>query len=48
MPPLWFTLGDRDVATHLVRTQLLNAGFGLDQVTAALCKRWQPGSRCCP
>ena len=43
VPPLWFTLGDRDVATHLVRTQLLNAGFGLDQVTAALCKRWQPG-----
>ena len=43
VPPLWFTLGDRDVATHLVRTQLLNAGYGLDQVTTALCKRWQPG-----
>jgi len=43
VPPLWFTLGDRDIATHLVRTQLLNAGYGLDQVTAALCKRWQPG-----
>ena len=42
-PPLWFTLGDRDIATHLMRTQLLNAGYGLDQVTAALCQRWQPG-----
>jgi LPPG:FO 2-phospho-L-lactate transferase len=43
VPPLWFTLGDRDIATHLVRSQLLNAGYGLDQVTAALCRRWQPG-----
>lgn len=43
VPPLWFTLGDRDIATHLVRSQLLNAGYGLDQVTAALCKRWDPG-----
>ncbi|MFN8183237.1 MAG: 2-phospho-L-lactate transferase [Candidatus Nanopelagicales bacterium] len=42
-PPVWFTLGDRDIATHLVRTQLLDAGYGLDQVTAALCRRWQPG-----
>jgi LPPG:FO 2-phospho-L-lactate transferase len=41
--PLWFTLGDRDLATHLVRTQLLSAGYPLDQVTAALCKRWNPG-----
>lgn len=41
--PLWFTLGDKDVATHLVRTQLLNAGFPLSEVTAALCQRWQPG-----
>lgn len=41
--PLWFTLGDKDIATHLIRTQLLNAGYGLDQVTAALCQRWNPG-----
>ena len=25
--PLWFSLGDRDIATHLVRTQLMNAGY---------------------
>ena len=42
-PPLWFTLGDRDIATHLVRTQLLASGYGLHQVTEALCQRWQPG-----
>jgi LPPG:FO 2-phospho-L-lactate transferase len=47
-PPLWFTLGDRDIATHLVRTQLLAAGYGLDQVTAALCARWRPGVELLP
>lgn len=41
--PAWFTLGDRDVATHLVRTRLLGLGYPLSQVTAALCARWQPG-----
>ncbi|MEV6598138.1 2-phospho-L-lactate transferase [Actinoplanes sp. NPDC051346] len=41
--PGWFGLGDKDVATHLVRTTMLNAGYPLSQVTAALCDRWQPG-----
>lgn len=41
--PDWFGLGDRDIATHLVRTQMLDAGFPLSAVTAALCRRWQPG-----
>ncbi|GAB2444689.1 2-phospho-L-lactate transferase [Nocardioides hungaricus] len=39
----WFGLGDRDIATHLVRTQMLDAGYSLTDVTAALCHRWQPG-----
>lgn len=38
--PTWFGLGDRDIATHLVRTQMLDAGYPLSQVTAALCRRW--------
>jgi LPPG:FO 2-phospho-L-lactate transferase len=38
--PTWFGLGDRDVATHLVRTQMLDAGYPLSQVTEALCQRW--------
>ncbi|RJS46624.1 2-phospho-L-lactate transferase [Nocardioides cavernaquae] len=38
--PTWFTLGDREIATHLVRTQMLEAGYPLSQITAALCKRW--------
>ena len=39
----WFGLGDRDLATHLVRTQMMDAGYPLSQVTEALCTRWQPG-----
>jgi len=41
--PTWFGLGDLDIATHLVRTQMLDAGYSLSDVTAALCARWQPG-----
>ena len=41
--PSWFGLGDKDTATHLVRTTMLNAGYRLSAVTAALCDRWQPG-----
>lgn len=38
--PTWFGLGDRDLATHLVRTQMLEAGYSLSAVTEALCSRW--------
>jgi LPPG:FO 2-phospho-L-lactate transferase len=38
--PTWFSLGDRDIGTHLVRTQMLNAGYPLSEVTAALGTRW--------
>jgi len=41
--PTWFGLGDRDLATHLVRTEMLEAGYPLSAVTAALCDRWKPG-----
>ncbi|GIE95873.1 2-phospho-L-lactate transferase [Paractinoplanes rishiriensis] len=46
--PSWFGLGDKDTATHLVRTQMLTAGYPLSAVTAALCERWQPGIRMLP
>ena len=46
--PTWFGLGDRDLATHLIRTQSLQAGFTLSEVTAALCDRWQPGVNLLP
>ncbi len=49
--PSWFGLGDLDLATHLVRSQMLDAGYPLSQVTAALCSRWLadvPGVRLLP
>ena len=51
--PTWFGLGDRDIATHLVRTQMLDAGYPLSGVTEALCRRWLgarpgPGVRLLP
>jgi LPPG:FO 2-phospho-L-lactate transferase len=46
--PTWFGLGDLDIATHLVRTQMLDAGYPLSDVTAALCRRWQTGVRLLP
>lgn len=46
--PNWFGLGDKDIATHLIRTQSLRAGYPLSEVTAALCDRWQPGVRLLP
>ena len=46
--PDWFTLGDRDFATHILRSQLLAAGQPLSAVTDLLCRRWQPGVRLLP
>ncbi|WP_262705877.1 MULTISPECIES: 2-phospho-L-lactate transferase [Streptomyces] len=46
--PEWFGLGDRDFATHIVRTQMMGAGYPLSAVTEALCARWQPGVRLLP
>jgi LPPG:FO 2-phospho-L-lactate transferase len=34
----WFKLGDKDLATHIYRTQLLRDGLSLSEVTQKLCK----------
>lgn len=44
----WFGLGDRDIATHLVRTTMLRSGASLTEVTDRLCQRWQPGVELLP
>ena len=36
----WFRLGDRDLATHLYRTQRLRDGISLSQVTAEVARAW--------
>jgi LPPG:FO 2-phospho-L-lactate transferase len=41
--PAWFGLGDKDIATHLVRTRMLAAGHPLSAVVDVLCNRWQTG-----
>ncbi|MFD3687253.1 2-phospho-L-lactate transferase [Nocardiopsis sp. NPDC058631] len=48
MKPTWFGLGDRDTATHIVRAQMIAAGFPLSAITEALCDRWRPGVRLLP
>ncbi|QYN25166.1 2-phospho-L-lactate transferase [Amycolatopsis sp. DSM 110486] len=46
--PTWFGLGDKDIATHLIRSRMLRAGYPLSAVTDALCDRWRPGVRLLP
>lgn len=38
--PQWFTLGDRDMAAHIARSQWLGQGLTLSQVTGRLAARW--------
>lgn len=38
--PDWFGLGDLDLATHLVRTQMLKSGESLTAVTRHLCRHF--------
>lgn len=46
--PTWFGLGDKDIATHLIRSRMLRAGYPLSAITEALCNRWRPGVRLLP
>jgi LPPG:FO 2-phospho-L-lactate transferase len=38
--PNWFQLGDLDLATHIVRTYRLNAGWSLSQITEDFSRFW--------
>jgi LPPG:FO 2-phospho-L-lactate transferase len=38
--PTWFRLGDRDLATHLHRTELLRAGATLSEATDQIRRAW--------
>lgn len=42
--PTWFQLGDRDLATHLLRTKWLHENYPYNWVTRELCQRL--GVRC--
>jgi LPPG:FO 2-phospho-L-lactate transferase len=46
--PTWFRLGDRDLATHLYRTERLRAGASLSAVAAEVATAWDVRSRILP
>ncbi|EWT00482.1 2-phospho-L-lactate transferase [Intrasporangium oryzae NRRL B-24470] len=43
--PQWFTLGDKDFATHVFRSQLLGQGMPLSAVVERLSARWGLGEQ---
>ena len=45
---VWFNLGDRDLATHIRRTQLLSQGRTLSEVAAQLCSALGVAHRIAP
>jgi LPPG:FO 2-phospho-L-lactate transferase len=44
----WFRLGDIDMATHIVRTKMLNEGKSLTQITSFLSKKLGAGQAILP
>lgn len=44
----WFRIGDRDIATHIVRDHLMRRGATLTQATLALCERFGVRARVLP
>ena len=44
----WFRIGDRDFATHVLRTEMLRRGSTLTEVTLALCRRFGLAARVVP
>lgn len=47
-PGGWFSLGDKDIATHVVRSRLLAEGMSLSAVTDRLCERRPTGVHLLP
>jgi LPPG:FO 2-phospho-L-lactate transferase len=46
--PPWFTLGDRDIATHLTRLDVLRRGGTLSDATARIADAWDLAFRLLP
>jgi LPPG:FO 2-phospho-L-lactate transferase len=46
--PAWFRIGDKDLATHLVRAEMLRRGCRLTETSAELCRRWGIDARVLP
>lgn len=46
--PIWFNLGDRDLATHIYRTEQLKSGHSLSEVTDHIRRSLGVGSKIIP
>ncbi len=44
----WFKIGDKDLATHLLRTRMMKSGMRLGEVTRELCARNHVGIQLVP
>ena len=45
---MWFNLGDKDLATHVIRTNLMNQGKNLSEITQILCEKLNIKSKIVP
>ncbi len=46
--PTWFRIGDRDLATHVLRAEMLNSGCRLTETALELCRRFELATRVLP
>jgi len=46
--PTWFRIGDRDLATHVLRAEMLNKGCRLTETALELCRRFSVPTRVLP
>ena len=46
--PTWFKLGDKDLATHIMRSRLLHEGLSLARVTGEICDRLKVSAKILP
>jgi LPPG:FO 2-phospho-L-lactate transferase len=46
--PTWFRIGDRDLATHVLRSQMLTSGCRLTESSLELCRRFGLASHVLP
>ena len=45
---MWFNLGDKDLATHVIRTDFMNKGKSLSEITQILCEKLKIQSKIVP
>jgi LPPG:FO 2-phospho-L-lactate transferase len=46
--PAWFRIGDKDFATHLLRSEMLRRGSRLTETSIEICRRWGIEARVLP